>query len=105
MTNRSQSGQSRSFTYDSLKRLVQAVNPESGAIKYSYDNSSNLSTRTDANSTVLTFSAYDGMNRATGKSYAPGSGVASTPSVTYAYQAPNLIVFLSRNFVFLCISI
>jgi len=38
-----------------------------------------------ANSTTLTFSAYDGMNRATGKSYAPGSGVASTPSVSYTY--------------------
>jgi RHS repeat-associated protein len=78
-------GQSRSFTYDSLKRLVQAVNPESGTITYSYDTSGNLSTRTDANSTVLTFSAYDGMNRATGKSYAPGTGVASTPSVSYTY--------------------
>ena len=82
-----QSGQSRNFSYDSLKRLVYAYNPESGSITYSYDTSSNLSTRTDANSTVLSFSAYDGMNRATGKSYslAQGSPVAPTPSVSYTY--------------------
>jgi RHS repeat-associated protein len=79
--------QSRSFIYDSLKRLHQAANPESGTTAYSYDYSGNLSTRTDANGTVITFSAYDGMNRATGKSYAPGTGVASTPSVSYTYDS------------------
>jgi len=73
-----------------LKRLVSASNPESGTIIYSYDTSGNLSTRTDANGTKLSFSAYDGMNRATGKSYTlgtstPGAPVASTPSVSYAY--------------------
>jgi RHS repeat-associated protein len=73
-------GQSRSFTYDSLKRLVQAVNPESGTITYSYDTSGNLSTRKDNRSITTTFSAYDGLNRVTGKSYSDG-----TPSVAYSY--------------------
>jgi YD repeat-containing protein len=47
LTGVAQSGQSRSFTYNSLKRLVQAINPESGTIKYSYDQSGNVATRTD----------------------------------------------------------
>jgi YD repeat-containing protein len=87
-----QASESRSFTYDSLKRLVQAVNPESGTVKYSYDASNNLSTRKDADGSVLTFTAYDGMNRVTGKSYTLGStsacncaGVQPTPTVAYAY--------------------
>ncbi|MGD0048115.1 MAG: RHS repeat-associated core domain-containing protein [Bryobacteraceae bacterium] len=71
----------RTFTYDSLKRLVKAANPENGTLTYSYDQSGNLLTRTDA-VRMLTFSAYDGMNRVIGKSY---SGVIPTPPVTYSY--------------------
>ena len=37
----------RTFTYDTLKRLVQASNPESGTFSYLYDASGNLATRTD----------------------------------------------------------
>ena len=73
----------RTFVYDSVKRLVQATNPENGKLTYSYDSSSNLATRTDAVRTV-TYSptiGYDGMNRITGKSYSDGL----TPLVTYAY--------------------
>ena len=33
----SQSSQTRTFCYDSLKRLRRAVNPESGTIAYAYD--------------------------------------------------------------------
>ena len=82
----SQSGQSRTFTYDSLKRLVQAQNPESGILKYKYDNSGNLSTRTDANGSILIFGAWDGLNRATSKSYTLGTGVAPTSPVSYTYD-------------------
>ncbi|HEV3198814.1 MAG TPA: RHS repeat domain-containing protein, partial [Bryobacteraceae bacterium] len=81
LTGVNQSGQSRTFTYDSLKRLVQTFNPESGTIRYSYDTSGNLSTRSDGRSVQLTFSAYDGLNRVTGKSYNDGA----TPAVTYSY--------------------
>ena len=84
LTSVSQSGQSRSFTYDSLKRLVQAMNPESGTIKYSYDLSGNVFTRTDANGSILS-SAYDGLNRITSKSYTLGANVAKTSSVNYGY--------------------
>jgi RHS repeat-associated protein len=71
----------RSFTYDSLKRLLQATNPENGTLTYTYDQSGNLLTRADAVRTV-TFSlntGYDGMNRATSKSYSD-----STPQVNYS---------------------
>ncbi len=40
---------SRCFSYDPLKRLLTATNPESGKITYAYDNSGNLATRFDAN--------------------------------------------------------
>src|SRR5260370_240574 len=80
---------SRSFQYDSLKRLVRATNPEiglsgNGSITYSYDDSGNLATRTDPRVTT-TFSAYDGMNRVTGKSYSDGN----TPTVGYGYYPPS----------------
>jgi len=32
LTSVSQSGQSRTFTYDSIKRLVQSTNPENGTL-------------------------------------------------------------------------
>ena len=80
-----QSAQSRSFTYDSLKRLVKATNPENGIITYQYDNSGNLQTRIDADNSITT-SSFDGLNRVTSKSYTPGSGVAATSSVGYTYD-------------------
>ena len=36
--------QTRTFAYDSLKRLMQAFNPESGTVNYTYDENSNLKT-------------------------------------------------------------
>ena len=41
--------------------------------------------RTDANLSVLSFSAYDGLNRVTSKSYTAGSGVAAKSQVNYGY--------------------
>jgi RHS repeat-associated protein len=78
-----QSGLTRSFAYDSLKRLRQATNPESGTITYSYDQSGNLSTKVDALSKTTTLS-YDWLNRIAQKQYSDG-----TPTVTYTYDAGN----------------
>jgi len=47
LTTVSQGSQTRSFAYDSLKRLSSASNPESGTINYSYDNNGNLTSKTD----------------------------------------------------------
>jgi YD repeat-containing protein len=78
-----QSGQPRTFAYDSLARLTSATNPESGTTTYTYDNNGNLHTKTDANTNVTTLS-YDGLNRVTSKTYTFTSGY-TTPNVTYCY--------------------
>jgi len=70
----------RSFSYDSLSRLLTATNPETGTIGYSYDADSNVVTKTDARSIVTTY-GYDVLNRMTSKTYSDGS-----PGVTYNYD-------------------
>ncbi|HEY3103764.1 MAG TPA: BPSL0067 family protein, partial [Pyrinomonadaceae bacterium] len=76
--------QTRSFAYDSLKRLTSATNPESGAVSYSYDNNGNLLTRIDARSITTTI-AYDALNRPTAKTYSDG-----TPRSDFYYDAQTL---------------
>jgi RHS repeat-associated protein len=77
-----QDSQTRTFVYDSLKRLTSAASPESGAVSYQYDNNGNLTQKTDARGVVTTFAPYDVLNRPTTRSYSDG-----TPSVTYAYDS------------------
>lgn len=55
LTAVTQGSQTRSFVYDSLKRLQSATNPESGTVSYSYDNNGNLLTKTDARGIVSTY--------------------------------------------------
>ncbi len=75
------SGQARGFSYDSLGRLTQANNPESGVVSYKYDNASNLVSRTDARSITSNFT-YDALDRPTGRTYTDGV----TPAVSYTYD-------------------
>ena len=70
----------RTFTYDSLKRMTQSMNPESGTIIYVYDAAGNVSTKTDARAITTTYS-YDALNRITGMTYSNGD-----PSVSYTYD-------------------
>src|SRR5262245_27690378 len=49
LTSVAQGLQTRSFNYDSFKRLLSANNPESGQTSYQYDKNGNLKQRTDAN--------------------------------------------------------
>jgi RHS repeat-associated protein len=81
LTQVSQGVQTRTFVYDSLKRLISATNPESGTISYQYDNNGNLTQKTDARGVITTF-AYDALNRPTTRSYSDG-----TPTVTYKYDS------------------
>ncbi len=81
LTSVSQSGLSRTFVYDSLKRLVKATNPENGAITYTYDNSGNLISKVDALSKTTTLGTYDGLNRNSSKTYTDG-----TAAVSYCYD-------------------
>jgi RHS repeat-associated protein len=78
----------RSFTYNSLSRLLTSINPESGTINYVYDANGNLFTKTapapnqTGTLTVATTFSYDALNRLTQKSFSD-----STPAVKYAYDA------------------
>jgi RHS repeat-associated protein len=81
---------SRCFSYDSLRRLTTANNPESGITSYTYDNNGNLVSKT-AGGIISCFgnlsgqtcdgSGYDGLNRPTFKSFSDG-----TPSVTWLWD-------------------
>ena len=72
----------RCFAYDSLKRLKTAWNPETGSIGYTYDENSNLKTKT-TNRGVVTTMLYDNIDRAISKSY---TGITNTPNITYSYD-------------------
>jgi RHS repeat-associated protein len=100
----------RSFTYDSLSRLLCAANPEIqavtcpalasgtfpfGATTYTYDADGNLLTKkapspnqpATGTATVTTTFAYDALNRITGKSYADTfASNPATSGVTYGYD-------------------
>ncbi len=82
----SQGGQTRTFDYDSLKRLSSATNPESGTISYSYDENSNLRFKTDARG-IVTENRYDVLNRVTTILYRiNGQPDPNTGDVEYLYD-------------------
>jgi len=60
--------QTRTFVYDSLKRLTSVTNPESGTVTFGYDDNGNLTSKTDARNITTTI-AYDALNRPTSKTY------------------------------------
>ena len=81
----------RSFTYDSLARLVTSSNPESGTISYTYDVNGNLTSKTApqpnqlSTATETTNYAYDALNRLLSKSYT-GMSSPVTAAATYGYD-------------------
>jgi len=87
---------SRSFSYDSLSRLLTATNPETGTVCYGqenvggctggYDPNGNLLYKTDARGVMIQYS-YDGLNRLTGKTYSDGV----TPSVALSYDSSTVL--------------
>ncbi len=77
-----QGGQTRTFTYSSMSRLLTSTNPESGTFQYSYDPNGNLLTKTDARGVSTTYT-YDAQNRVTFRDYSD-----TTPDVTYTYDDP-----------------
>jgi RHS repeat-associated protein len=95
--------QSRSFSYDSLKRLTSATNPESGTVAYQYDNKGNLLVKTDAR-TASAHYEYDALNRVTRRWYngsnlstatinnnpALPAGVGATDEIKYFYDSQTL---------------
>lgn len=95
--------QTRSFAYDSLRRLTSAWNPESGTVSYQYDENGNLRVKSDARA-VSTHFSYDGLNRLTRRWYngsssldeitnndpALPSGVTTSDEVAYFYDSQGL---------------
>lgn len=86
LTGVQQSGQTRTFGYDSWGLLRRAINPESGTTTYEYDKNGNLTRRTDQRGIVTTMT-YEALNRVVSKTYSDG-----TPSVTYIYDQDQSIV-------------
>jgi RHS repeat-associated protein len=79
----------RTFSYDGLSRMTQAIAPESGTTNYAYTtaggtlcagNPSVQCRVTDARNIITTLS-YDALSRLTGKTYSD-----TTPAVTYSYD-------------------
>jgi RHS repeat-associated protein len=93
------SGQPRSFSYDSLGRLVTSTTPESGTVSNYYTTSTGASCAgdpalvcriVDARGVVKNLS-YDGINRISGVSYT--NDPAGTPGVVYHYDAGGQAAF------------
>jgi RHS repeat-associated protein len=83
-----QGAQTRTFVYDSLKRLTSASNPESGTVTYpSYDRNGNLLQKNDARN-ITTNYTYDALNRVTSRTYQHDT--SGTPAVAYFYDAQAL---------------
>ncbi|HEY0429715.1 MAG TPA: RHS repeat-associated core domain-containing protein [Pyrinomonadaceae bacterium] len=68
LTTVTRGSQTRSFVYDSVSRLKQATNPESGTMSYTYDASGNLQTKRDARG-IKTIYDYDAFNRVIKRCY------------------------------------
>jgi YD repeat-containing protein len=100
LTNVSQGSQTRTYGYDMLSRVTQAITPESGTTTYSYAASggtlcsgdpSAVCSRTDARGTATTYS-YDTLNRLLTKSYSDG-----TPTAYFTYDEQSWGGLLNLN--------
>lgn len=72
----------RRLQYDSMARLLQATNPESGKVTYKYDNNGNLTSKTDARGITISYGPFDKLNRVLGKTYSDDEA-----PVTYSYDS------------------
>lgn len=84
-----QGSETRTFGYDALSRMTSATDPESGQVKYTYDNAGNVLTRTSpapnqTNPAVTVTTTYqlDSMERVTKETYSDGT----TPTVNFLYD-------------------
>lgn len=81
----------RSLYYNSLSRLSQAINPETGVINYYYDLNGNVTSRVaplhnqTGSSTVSTKYGYDALNRLISTTYTD-----TTAGLKYAYDGASL---------------
>jgi RHS repeat-associated protein len=86
LTQVTQGVQTRSFSYDSLGRMVSTTQPESGVTGFGYDDNGNLTGRSDGRGYAATY-GYDSLNRIVSKTYskpAPPQGQAAYADTTTA---------------------
>ncbi|HWF06774.1 MAG TPA: hypothetical protein VHA06_24000 [Candidatus Angelobacter sp.] len=83
----------RTFTYDSLSRLLTATNPESGTISYVYDADGSLLQKTSpapnqtGAATQTVSYCYDALHRVAGKGYGAQSCPLASAVVSYVYDS------------------
>jgi RHS repeat-associated protein len=91
--NDSTQWRTRTFTYDTLSRLLTANNPESGTITYSYDLDGNLLQKTSpapnqtGTATQTVSYCYDEQHRVTAKGYGVQTCPLATPVISYVYDS------------------
>jgi RHS repeat-associated protein len=88
----SSSTQTRSYSYDDLKRMTSEQNPESGTTTYIYDTDSNcgsfsgdLVKKVDAVGNVICYS-HDALHRLTSITYPSGAYAANTSNKYFVYD-------------------
>jgi YD repeat-containing protein len=89
---------SRSFTYDSLSRLLTATNLEVGTSTYTYDANGNVTQKVSpavnvSSGTQVIGYCYDGLNRVTYKFYSTPPASCTNPSgyvASYAYDSSSI---------------
>ncbi|MDO8445254.1 MAG: RHS repeat-associated core domain-containing protein [Deltaproteobacteria bacterium] len=84
-------GNTTSYEYDKLGRLIKETDPLGNAISYSYDSKGNLLSKTDANSAVISYS-YDSLGRLLKKAYPDNT----TESFTYDSKG-NILTATNSN--------
>jgi RHS repeat-associated protein len=95
MTESVQGAQTRTFSYDSLNRLTQSTNPETGTIGYIYDADGNLITKTSPGenstsgtaATLTTHYNFNNVHQIISKTYllTGASSLTVIPTVVYNY--------------------
>jgi len=80
-------GNVTTWTRDLLGRVTAKTYADSSAIDYAFESStSRMHTMTDARGSVATY-AYNADNTLSGITYSVGSGVATTPNVSFGYDS------------------
>lgn len=86
LTQINQAGQPRYFAYDGYGRPTSRTTPEQGVTIYSYYADDSVERMTDARGATTTFT-YNNRRSVTGITYGVPGGVATTPNLTFTYDA------------------
>ncbi|MFP3984111.1 MAG: phospholipase A2 [Desulfurivibrionaceae bacterium] len=85
-------GQTTSFTYDKLDRLVKETDPLGNTIRYQYDSAGNLVSRTNPDGSTINYE-YDALGRLLARNYPDGT------ETTFAYDAEGKLVSAANQYI------